>query len=93
MLLHPKNLLCKSINVIVLMVAENIMHLMVQHLLEHSYCYGLRRPQIVVEIIDWVGKEDATHQSLGAPGTQFFDVSHLFRRHLGAQDFSSYLMP
>ena len=50
-----------------MMVAENIMHLMVQHLLEHSYCYGLRWPQTVVKKIDWVGKEDATHQSLKPP--------------------------
>ena len=76
-----------------MMVAENVMHLMVQHLLEHSYRYGLRWPQVIVEKIDWVGKEDTTHQSLGPPGKQFFDVSQFFRRHLGAQDFSSYLMP
>ena len=75
-----------------MMVVENIMHLMVQQLLEHSYRYGLRWPQIVVKKLDWVEREDATHQSLGAPGKQFFDVSHLFRRHLGAHDFSSYLM-
>ena len=75
------------------MAAKNIMHLMVQHLLEHSYRYGLCWPQTVVEKIDWVRREDAIHQSLGAPGKQFFNVSYLFRRHLGAHDFSSYLMP